>query len=400
MTNRRTSQRTALLKPTVVNSILEEVRSFQDGGGRPISLMRGQPDLPTPAHIVAAANAALAAGRTSYPNNLGEPALRAAVAQKLQRSGGGQYSPDDEILITSGATLGLYAALAAVLDPGDEVLLPEPIYDAYLGVIAYLGGIARSIPAPIVDGRFAIDGASFAAACGVRTRVLLINTPWNPTGSVLRRDELESLMTFAAQRDLIVISDEIYEAIIFDGREHVSPASISREARNRTIVVNSFSKTYAMTGWRLGYCAGPADLIGAMYRVLQQSSRGPATFVQDAGLAALEGSQECVRQMSAEYATRRGQVCDALGQLPGVRLLLPEAGFFAILDVRELQLPSDQLRRRLLEEFGVVVVHGAAYGPSAEGTLRVSFASGGQNLTGGLERLQTGLQAIAEQCGH
>jgi aspartate/methionine/tyrosine aminotransferase len=159
-------------------------------------------------------------------------------------------------------------------------------------------------------------------------------------------------------------------------------------------VVNGFSKTYAMTGWRLGYCAGPTELIRAAYLVLQQSSRGPATFVQDAGVAALRGPQECVAEMQREYAARRAQVCDALAGLRGVTVMPPEGGFFAMLDIRGLGQPSDTVRRRLLEAAGVVVVHGAAYGPAGEGTLRVSFASGGENLKEGLRRLREGLAGI------
>ncbi len=398
MPDLRTSQRASLLRPTAVNDILAEVRAFEQRGGQAISLMRGQPDFPTPAHIVTAANEALAKGRTGYPNNQGEPTLRAAVARKLARAiegrGAERYSPENQILITTGATLGIYAALAAGLDPGDEVLIPEPIYDAYAGVIAVVGGTARPVPARIVESRYALDPEAFAAACNVRTRAMLLNTPWNPTGSVLRQGELSDLMRVAAEHDLIVISDEIYDAIVYDGRPHISPAAISDDARRRTILTNSFSKTYAMTGWRLGYCAGPAELIRAMYLVLQQSSRGPATFVQDAGVAALNGGEECITEMRDEYAARRQRVDEMLSGLRNVKVLLPEGGFFAMLDVHEMGVSSDEIRRRLLTEFGVVVVHGAAYGPSAEGMLRVSFASGGQNLQSGLERLRAGLEAL------
>ena len=398
MPHLRTSQRASLLRPTAVNDILAEVRAFEQRGGQAISLMRGQPDFPTPAHIVTAANEALAKGRTGYPNNQGEPTLREAVARKLARAiegrGAERYSPENQILITTGATLGIYAALAAGLDPGDEVLIPVPIYDAYAGVIAVVGGTARPVPARIVENRYALDPEAFAAACNLRTRAMLLNTPWNPTGSVLRLGELSDLMRVAAEHDLIVISDEIYEALVYDGRPHISPAAVSDDARRRTILTNSFSKTYAMTGWRLGYCAGPAELIRAMYLVLQQSSRGPATFVQDAGVAALNGGEECITAMREEYAARRQRVAEILSGLRNVKVLLPEGGFFAMVDVHELGVSSDEIRRRLLTEFGVVVVHGAAYGPSAEGMLRVSFASGGQNLQSGLERLRAGLEAL------
>ncbi len=388
------ARRVAALRPTAVNAITAEVRELKRQGHATVSLMRGEPDLATPAHIVAAAVESLHAGRTSYPNNRGEPKLCEAVAAKLARQTGVSYSPTDEILITTGATFGIHAALTAMLDPGDEVLVPQPIYDAYQSAIVLAGAISHAVPARIVDDRFTLDPDTLAAACGPRTRALLLNSPWNPTGTVFRRAEIEQLLEFARERDLVVISDEIYEEIVYDGRTHVSPVTLSDDAASRTIIVNSFSKTYAMTGWRLGYCAAPAEIAAAMFLVLQQSSRGPSTFVQDAGTAALSGPQDCVTGMREEYQQRRDQVVAALEDLPGVRVLVPEGGFFVMLDVHELGEDSNEIRRRLLHEHGVVVVHGAAYGKSAEGTLRVSFASGGANLQEGLERLRGGLESI------
>jgi aspartate/methionine/tyrosine aminotransferase len=395
MSHSHISQRVSSLRPTAVNAILTEVRELKMRGKDVVSLMRGEPDIPTPEHIVAAASESLANGRTTYPNNQGEPLLREAVAKKLSEFCIGDYSADDEILITTGATFGVYAALAAVLDPDDEVLLPEPVYDAYLGVISLLGGIAKSVPARIEQGHYTLDSDALQAACSPKSKVLLLNTPWNPTGTVLTEDELSALMSVAAKHDLVVLSDEIYEAVIYEERNHVSPAAISDDARHRTILVNSFSKTYAMTGWRLGYCAASAEYIRGMSLVLQQSSRGPSTFVQDAGVAALTGPQKCVAEMREEYAKRRQQVCEALSGLSKVRVVPPEAGFFVMVDVRELGIGSDEIRKRLLNEFGVVVVHGSAYGASAEGTLRISFASGGENLREGLKRLRQGLSVLS-----
>ncbi|MDP7276103.1 MAG: aminotransferase class I/II-fold pyridoxal phosphate-dependent enzyme, partial [Planctomycetaceae bacterium] len=233
-----------------------------------------------------------------------------------------------------------------------------------------------------------------ADACHSRTRALLVNSPWNPTGTVLTPAEWESLIEIADRHDLFLISDEIYETICYDGHTHVTPAALSDAARRRTILVNSLSKTYSMTGWRVGFCAAPADVISAMFLVLQQSSRGPATFVQDAAVAALDGPQDCVERMTTEYARRRELVLSRLADIPGVELLRPEGGFFAMADVGSLGSSSNQIRRALLNDHAVVVMHGGAYGPSAEGTLRISFASGGDNLDVGLERLEHGLRAI------
>ena len=396
----RTARRIAELRPTAINAVLAEARALQGQGRDIVSLARGEPDLPTPAHVAEAAIAAIRAGRTGYPNNQGELSLREAVAARLSRDLGLDYSAVDcsaggEILITTGATMGIYAALAALLDPGDEIIVPDPIYDAYQSPIALVGGVAASVPAKVHQDRFLLSLRLVAQACSERTRAILINTPWNPVGTVLRREELEELVALAEERNLVLISDEIYEHIVYDGRQHISPAALSASARGRTLLVNSFSKTYAMTGWRLGYCAGPARLIQAMYLVLQQSSRGPATFIQDAGIAALSGPQDCVTAMREEFARRREQTMTALSGISGVRPLAPEGGFFVMLDVRELGLSSDEIRRQLLSAHGVVVVHGSAYGPAGEGFLRVSFASGGEILSEGLRRLRSGLEAIA-----
>jgi aspartate aminotransferase len=390
------SERVGRLRPTAVNAVLHEVRALQAQGRSLVSLMRGQPDTPTPGHIVAAAERALRDGRTGYADQQGEPRLRQAVADKLARDNHLAYDPGREILITDGATCGLATALLALVGPGDDVLLPDPVYDAYTSPIALCG--ARPVPVRATltpAGRFQFDRATWEAARTPRARLLLLNTPWNPVGTVLTRSELQQLTDFAEQHDLIVISDEIYEALVYDGRTHQSPAQVSAAARARTVVVNSLSKTYAMTGWRVGYCAGPADVIGAMLLVLQQSSRGPATFVQDAAACALEGDQACVRRMAEEYQRRRDRVVSRLGGIPGVVPLVPEGGLFVMLDVRGLRMPSDAVRRALLHEGRVVVIHGAAYGPGGEGTLRVSFAAGGEALEHGLERLREGLLRLA-----
>ncbi len=204
-------------------------------------------------------------------------------------------------------------------------------------------------------------------------------------------------MEFAHDRSLVVLSDEIYENLVYDGRRHVSPAAVSAAARERTILINSLSKTYAMTGWRVGYCAGPENVIRAMLLVLQQSSRGPATFVQDAAVCALTSDQACVREMAREYQARRDRVVNELRGIPGVEPLSCEGGLFVMVDIRKLGMASDEVRRSLLREAGVVVLHGAAYGPGGEGTLRVSFAAGGETLERGLERLRTGLLRLANK---
>jgi len=373
---------------------MADVRQVQSQGKTVISLMRGEPDFKTPPHIAEAAVRALQAGRTGYPDNRGEIKLREAVAAKLLRDNSSSYDPGSEILVTTGATMGLYCALTALLEEGDEVLLPDPIYDAYQSPIFLAGGKIRSVRAPIVNGRWVLTRDALEAAVTPATRVLLINTPWNPVGTVFSEGELRSIAEFAVERNLWLISDEIYEAIIYDGKRHVSAASLSSQIKARTIVVNALSKTYAMTGWRVGYCAAPEHIVQRMFLVLQQFSRGPATFIQDAAAVALTGSQDAVEEMRRQYAERRSDVAKALGGLSRVRPLPPEGGFFSMVDARDTGVSSNDIRRRLLNDHGVVVAHGAAYGAGAEGTLRVSFGSGGDTLARGLERLREGLSEL------
>ena len=377
-----------------MNAVLAEVRQLQAQGRELVSLMRGEPDLATPAHIVEAASAAMARGRTGYPDNRGEKNFREAVAAKLQRDNGLQFDAGTEILATSGATFGIYAALAALVNPGDEVLIPDPIYDAYYSPIRLAGGEVRPVAATISQGRFALDVNSLERAAGERAKVLILNTPWNPVGTVLSRREVANIAEFCIRRNITLISDEIYEAITYEGLTHISPLAAAPGLRDLYIHVNSLSKTYAMTGWRVGYCAGPKAIIDAMLLVLAQSSRGPATFVQDAAAAALAGPRDAVNEMVEEYTLRRELVIRTLAGIPGVKVLAPEGGFFAMLDVSGLGMPSNEVRKRLLNDAGVVVIHGAAYGPTGEGTLRVSFASGGVILQKGLERLRQGLEGM------
>jgi aspartate aminotransferase len=380
------ANRISALQPTAVNAILAEARAFEAQGNTLVSLMRGEPDFPTPAHIVEASIRALRNGRTSYPDNRSEKIFREAIAQKLERDNHLKFNPAAEILATTGATLGVYAALMAILNEGDEVLLPDPIYDAYQSPIRMAGGRIKPVASQIHEGRFTITEEALERAWSPSAKALVLNTPWNPVGTVMRHGELEMIAQFCERRNLFLISDEIYEAITYEDTVHTSPLEVAPALRDRCVLVNSLSKTYSMTGWRVGYCAAPAPLIQAMLLVLAQSSRGPATFIQDAAAEALTSAQDCVSSMRQEYTRRRQQVID---RLPNA--IAPEGGFFAMVDVRESQTPSNEIRQRLMREHGVVVVHGAAYGPGGEGTLRVSFASGGENLARGLERLREGL---------
>ena len=305
------ADRVSRLRPTAVNRVLQEVRQLQAEGRSLVSLMRGQPDTPTPPHIVEAAQKALRDGRTGYPDNQGEPALRRAVAEKLKREQGSRTIPTARSSSPTAPRSASVRPWAPWSTSERSVLLPDPIYDAYEAPIALWGSSPTPVPATLRDGRFTFGSRQLEDAWVTGTDVILLNTPWNPVGTVLTRDELEDIMGFAEKDDYLVISDEIYESLVYDGRRHVSPASVSADARERTILINSLSKTYAMTGWRVGYCAGPEAIIRAMLLVLQQSSRGPATFVQDAAACALTSDR------SAHDGWRRSTRAGATGSSNG-----------------------------------------------------------------------------------
>ena len=308
--SRNALDRIATLRPTAVNAILAEVRAAREAGVR-----YRFADARRAGFCYAARISSRPARRrcgTAAPGIRTIAAsknFRDAVALKLQRDNGLRFDPGTEILATSGATFGIYAALTALIEEGDEVLLPDPIYDAYQSPIRMIGGRIRPVAARIENGRFAIDLEALERAWTRGAKVLILNTPWNPVGAVMTRRELELIGAFCERRNLMLISDEIYEAITYGGREACfASRRHARSCEGRYLHINSLSKTYAMTGWRVGYCAGPTEIIQRMFMVLAQSSRGPATFIQDAAAEALSGSQDCVAEMRAEYARRRDEV--------------------------------------------------------------------------------------------
>jgi aspartate aminotransferase len=344
-------------------------------GERVYHLVQGEPDFATPEHIVEAATAALRDGFTHYPPGQGYLDLREAVAAKLARDNGISVDPKREVLITNGAGMGLYVAIMAVIDPGDEVILSDPTYGPYRGDILLAGGVPVLVPQQIdAHGRPRWDRDAVAAAITPRTKAIIINTPTNPTGVVMTEAELAGLAALAVERDLCIIADEVYEKLVFDGARHVSIAALDAEIARRTITVNSFSKTYAMTGWRLGY------------------NVGPAAFVQRAGIAALNGPQANVAEMVAAYDSRRRIVEDQLREMPRIAWISPEGAFYVFLDARAFGEDSTALAERLLEEAHVVLTPGTYYGPAGAGWLRLSFSASPETLIGGLERLHGALE--------
>jgi aminotransferase len=335
-----------------------------------ITLGRGEPDIPTPRHIVEAAKKALDEGFTTYTNPAGMPALREAIADKLQRDNGLTYDPAREIIVTTGAQEAIAVVMQTLLDPGDEVLIAAPFYNAYEANIQLAGGVPVPIPTSL-ENDFQISGADVEERITERTKLLAIVTPSNPTAAGLTRSTLEALADVARRHDLVVLSDELYEKVVYDGFEHHSVASFDG-MRERTIVINGFSKAYSMTGFRIGYMAGPADYVRAALEPRHCLSISSPTPFQHAALAALTGPQDHFGPMMAEYTRRRDAMARTFDEL-GVRYSLPRGAFYFWADISGSGVPSFEFCRRAVTEHGILFFPGSMYGPLGEGSVRISF---------------------------
>jgi len=354
-----------------------------------VNLAIGQPDFPTPAHIIAAAKAAMDRGHTRYTHGLGIPELRAAIAEKV-RARNRLLVDVDCVAVTVGAMEGLILTLLTTLDAGDEVLIPNPGYTNFMGQVLLVGATPISYPVDPPD--FQIDIAALRACITKRTRVIILCTPANPTGAVLSLENLREVATVAREHDLLVLSDETYEALVYDGH-HVSIGALPGML-DCTVSVFSFSKAYAMTGWRIGYVVAPHDLIQTM-SVLQENVVSCASSVsQYAALAALQGPQNCVREMLDIYNQRRHYMVDALNQMEGVRCPMPSGAFYVFPDISQLSASSDDLADRLLQQAYVATVPGTAFNTRGEGFLRLSYATSMDTLQEAMKRLHATIQSL------
>lgn len=386
--------RLSLVDLSAVVKIKEQATELEASGTDLVYLLRGEPNFSTPIHIVQAAHEALLAGHTQYSPPLGVRPLRVAIAERVERDFHYMPDPDAEILVTTGATMGIYIALQAIVEPGDEVIVLDPSYDPYASAVRLAGGVPVTVASEYQDGHFTIPQAGLEQAMNNRTRAILFSNPWNPTGSVLSEEELKRLTQMAETYNLWLVVDEIYEHIIFDDHRHVHLAALSAAAQARTITLNSFSKSYAMTGWRLGYTLAKAPLIEAMMTIAQQFSRSAATFVQYAGVAALRGSQTPVTEMQIAYSRRRQIITDALQEAGLNSYRPPEGTFFAFVDVRPLGEDDQDIAHYLLRQAGVVTVPGSVYGTGGKGFLRLSFAADDATLMRGMERILKAIRMI------
>jgi len=376
----RLSKRVADLPPSGIRRFFDLSTTLDDV----ISLGVGEPDFTTPWHIREAAIHSLERGYTMYTSNLGLPELRHAIARHISKLYSVTYDPEREILVTVGVSEGLDLALRALLDPGEEVLIPEPSYVSYGPCTSLAGGLPVYVPA-VRERDFEVEVDEVASRVTPRTRAVLIGYPNNPTGAVMPRSELLRLAELAERRDLVVISDEIYDRLVY-GVEHTCFAALPG-ARERTILLGGFSKAYAMTGWRIGYLAAPAELIAGMVKIHQYAALCAPIASQKAAIEALAAGEPAVQEMVREYGERRRRLVAGLRAL-GLDTFEPRGAFYAFPSIRSTGLTSEQFAERLLLEERVAVVPGSAFGPSGEGYVRCCYATSTHGLIGALERMQ------------
>ena len=360
-----------------------------------VNLSVGQPDFDTPEHIVKAAKRALDEGYTQYTPGLGIPPLREAIARKVWKENKIKADPAKEIMVTVGAMEGIILTLLALVDPGDEVIISDPCYANYEAQVRLVNGMPVSVVAREVN-EFNMDPDEIEQAITKKTKLLIINSPANPTGAVLLQSDLEAIAEIAQRHDLFVLSDEAYERLIYNGIEHISIARLLG-MKERTISVFTFSKTYAMTGWRMGYVVGPEKVIEQMHKMQEDVASCIPGFVQQAGIVALDGPQGCVDEMVAEYDRRRGFVVQALNEIDGVTCLEPKGAFYAFPNISSFGRTSEEVAVFLLSESKVTCVPGTAFGPRGEGHLRISYASSMGQLEEGMERIKEGVKRLRKK---
>jgi aminotransferase len=357
-----------------------------------ISLGVGEPDFTTPPQIVEEGVRSLRSGRTHYTSNYGTLELRRAIAKNLERLYGVQYDPDTEIVVTVGASEAVAIALAAIIDPGDEVILHEPSYVSYVPGIAFNGGVAVNVATHASDG-WQLEVGKLEAAITPRTKAVFLGYPCNPTGAVLSPETLRGIADVARRHDLLVISDEIYDRLVYGGHRH-EPVSTIEGMRERTILLGGFSKAYAMTGWRVGYACAPRELLEGMLKVHQYEIMSAPTTAQDAALVALTGAEPDVVRMVAEYDRRRKMFVEGLNRL-GLPTVEPKGAFYAFPDITASGLTSDQFSERLLFEQKVAVIPGTAFGASGQGHVRATLATSYEHLEEALVRIDRFMASVA-----
>ena len=393
------AQFTRHLKPSETLAISAKAKALRAQGRDVIDFSVGEPDFNTPDNVIQAAEHAMAEGFTKYTQASGLPALRQAIADKLQRENDLHYEPD-QIIVSCGAKHALYNLAMVLVDPGDEVIIPGPYWVTYPAQVEMAGGTPVIIPTTAAEG-FKITGEVLRRYLTPATKGIILNSPCNPTGAVYTPEELQDLADVLCNTDLYVITDEIYEHMVYDGLRQVSIATLSPELKERCIVVNGLSKSYSMTGWRLGFCAGPADVIAACGHLQSQSTSNPTAFAQIAAIEALTGPQDSVHAMAAAFVERRDFVVARLNAIDGISCPMPQGAFYTFPKINALfgrranghtLSNSADVIDYLLDTAGVAAVPGEAFG--ADDHMRLSYAASMEALRTGLDRLDQAVQQL------
>ena len=370
--------------------VLARAQALERRGKAVLHLEIGEPDYDTPAHIKEAAKRALDAGATHYGPSAGLPELRGAIAKHVSDTRGIPVAPE-EVVVTPGAKPIMFFAILALVNSGDEVVYPNPGFPIYESVINFVGGVP--VPIPLLEETgFGFDLSEFERRVSRKTKLIIMNSPQNPTGGVLTTGEIERISELARHYRVPVLSDEVYRRFLYEG-EFVSIASLSG-MKELTIILDGFSKSYAMTGWRLGYGVMPVQLAEQMTRLMTNSASCTATFVQHAGIAALQGDDTPVQAMVEEFRGRRDLIVKGLNQLPGVSCAPPRGSFYVFPNVTALGRPSQEIAGYLLDEAGVALLSGTAFGKFGEGYLRLSYAASRQTIEQALDRMRRALARL------
>ena len=374
------AERIRSVPPSGIRKFFDVIATMDDV----ISLGVGEPDFVTPGHITQAGMRSLERGETSYTSNAGVRELREELSKHLARLYGVEYDPGEELLITVGVSEALFLALLAVVEPGDEVIVPEPCFVSYKPGVIFAGGTPVTVEAGLENG-FQITASEIAKKITPQTKALLIGYPNNPTGAVMSRQRLSEIAELAEEHDLVVLSDEIYDRLVY-GVEHVCFPSLPN-MRQRTILLSGFSKTYAMTGWRLGYAAAPPEILGGMKKAHQYIIMCAPTTAQVAGIEALRNGEDAVQDMLREYDQRRGVIVNGLNSI-GMPCIEPQGAFYAFPSIRNTSLSSEEFSEKLLYEKKVAVVPGTAFGACGEGFVRCAYAASLVEIEEALGRME------------
>lgn len=378
------SEYASSLTPSLTLAVTNKAKEMKARGEQVFGLAGGEPDKDTPENIKQAAIKALNEGATKYTPSVGLPALREAIAAKLKKDNGLEYGID-QICVTSGAKPAVYAALRAVINPGDEVIIPTPYWVSYPSMVQLCGGTPVLVETKPENG-WKITAEEFENAMTPRTKLIIVNSPQNPTGAVYSEEELRAIGEIAVEEDILILADEIYEHLVYGDAKHVSIASLSPELYNLTITVNGFSKSYAMTGWRLGYTAAPAEIAQAIKLSMDHTASNATTFCQYGAIEALKGEQTFIADLREEYDFRRQYVYDRLSKMPKIKVVEPKGAFYFFIETTELGIGSLELCEKLLERYKVAAVPGIAFGN--DHAIRISYCTSLDVLKEGLDRLE------------